>query len=271
MQIVAVIGLRNEEAHIANLLRDLKENNICYAILDNASTDSTLTIAKREEFRSHLVTIAFIPFDNAFDLTLQLTEKMALIESSDADWVIHLDADEILHSYRQGESLNEAITRTDAAGFNVIDFNEFVFLPVDFDYEPDRLGHQPMRHYYFFERAKPPPPHRMIAWKRASGLSMIEKGGHKLVGADIRLSPEKMAMRHYIFCSQEHAFRKYAVRRFAPHDLARGWHRNRVDQHVENFRFPSVDRLCFLETAQSRIFDRSRPVELHYWEWQSKR
>ena len=178
--------------------------------------------------------------------------------------VIHLDADEIPHSYQEGETFSEAINRADMRGFNVIDFNEFVFLPIDYDYNPTHIGNQPMRFYYFFE---PAPLHRMIAWKKISGLSMIEHAGHRLVGEDIRLSPEKMALRHYIFRNQQHAFNKYADRQFVAHDLGRGWHGNRVNQPVDNFRFPSADRLSFLETAQSRDFDRSRPCREHYWQW----
>jgi hypothetical protein len=121
-----------------------------------------------------------------------------------------------------------------------------------------------MRYYYYFQ---PTIQYRMKAWKKTAGLSMIESGGHRLSGANIRLSPEKMAMRHYIFCDQEHASRKYADRRFAAHDIARGWHGSRVEQPVDNFQFPPVDRLCVIETAQSRQFDRSRPMTLHYWQW----
>ena len=263
MKIVAVIAVRNEQNYIANLLRHLNDNEIYYAIFDNSSTDSTLEIVNKDEFRPRLVSIGHIPFDGTFDLTLQLTKKAALIESIEADWIIHLDADEILHSYREGENLNEAIARTDAAGFNVIDFDEFVFLPVDFNYEPDCIGYQRMRYYYFFQ---PRTPHRMIAWKKSADLSMIESGGHQLTGADVRLSPEKMAMRHYIFCNEEHALRKYTDRRFAPHDLARGWHANRIGQSPDEFRFPSAGRLCRIEAEQSRQFDRRCPMMRHYWQ-----
>ena len=107
-----------------------------------------------------------------------------------------------MHSYREGESLAEAIARIDAANYNAIDLNEFVFLPVDHAYRPDL--EQRMRYYYFFE---PHPDRLMRAWKPASGLNMLDSGGHILSGADIRIAPEQFALRHYIFRDQKHASR----------------------------------------------------------------
>jgi hypothetical protein len=192
-----------------------------------------------------------------------LQRKMEVVDSADADWVIHLDADEIMHSYRPRERLADAIRRIDEQGFNVVNFDEFVFLPVDFSYAPDIRGPQSLCRYYFFE---PFAPRLMRAWKKAAGLSMVDSGGHVLSGPDIRLAPETMALRHYIFRDQHHAFDKYAERRFAPEELARGWHSNRITQPMEAFRFPAADRLRALESAESRMFDRSLPVKHHYWE-----
>jgi hypothetical protein len=52
----------------------------------------------------------------------------------------------------------------------------------------------------------------MRAWKKTAGLSMADAGGHILSGPEIRLAPETMALRHYIFCDQHHAFNEYAER-----------------------------------------------------------
>lgn len=264
MRVVAIIAVRNEEAYIANSIRHLIENGISYAIIDNASTDSTATIAARDEFRPHLLEIGQLEHAGYCDWQLILQRKMEVANRIEADWVIHLDADEIMHSYRPGERLLDAIRRIDEQGFNVINFDEFVFLPIDFDYEPDILGSQRMCHYYFFE---PFAPRLMRAWRKDARLSMVDNGGHILSGSDIRLAPERMVLRHYIFRNQSHAFRKYAERRFGPRDLARGWHSNRIDQSIENFRFPVSDRLRFLESPESRAFDRSLPVRDHYWQW----
>jgi glycosyltransferase involved in cell wall biosynthesis len=263
LKIVAVLAVRNEQDYLVNSLRHLKANGIFYAVLDNGSTDSSRAIIERDEFRSHLVTIGDIPFEGVFDLARQLDEKMKLISQIDADWVVHLDADEILQSCRDSESLHEAIARADTAGFNAIDCNEFVFLPVLSSYESDIHGLQRILTYYFFE---PLSPRLMRAWKKSTKVKIVG-GGHQLVGDGIRLSPEKMAMRHYIFRDQDHAFVKYIGRRFSPLDIARGWHDNRVGQKAESFRFPALERLRRLATPQSRDFDRSQPTTQHFWQW----
>ncbi|HVA17271.1 MAG TPA: glycosyltransferase family 2 protein [Candidatus Dormibacteraeota bacterium] len=264
MQIVAIIAARNEEAYIANSLRYLIANGIYFAILDNGSTDSTMAIATGAEFHSSSVGLEQVKYAGAYNWTDILQRKMEVINRIDADWVIHLDADEIMHSYHLGEHLADAIRRIDEQGFNVINFDEFVFLPIDYDYEPDRHGPQRMRHYYFFE---PFAPRLMRAWKKAAGLSMVDAGGHVLSGPHIRLAPETMALRHYIFRDQNHAFTKYAERRFGPEDLARGWHRQRANQPIENFRLPAASHLSRLSEADAREFDRTRPAKLHYWHW----
>jgi glycosyltransferase involved in cell wall biosynthesis len=264
MKIVAIMAVRNEQEYLANALRSLIENGIYFGLLDNGSTDITREIGLRDEFQSHLVALREISFDGSFDLTRQLNEKMNLIHSIEADWVIHLDADEILHSYRDGETLSEAIGRIDAAGFTAIDFNEFVFLPLHSAYRPDYAGHQPILSYYFFE---PDAPRLMRAWKKSSGATLVGGGGHRLSDREIRLAPEKMAMRHYIFRDQDHAYRKYAERIFAPGECARGWHANRVAQPVHRFRFPPAGQLSWLAHPGSRDLDRSRPRIHHYWQW----
>ena len=67
---------------------------------------------------------------------------MTIIDDIETDWVIHLDADEIMHTYRRGESLNEASHRLDAVGWNVANFDEFVFLPIENYPLPEVPGYQ---------------------------------------------------------------------------------------------------------------------------------
>ena len=264
MDIVAIIGCRNEEAYMANCLRHLLENSISFAVIDHDSTDGTRDVVRRPDLRRGLVAYETLPFDGTFALQAQLTAKEALAERLAADWIIHLDADEIMHSDRDGESLHDAISRIAAAAFNVINFDEFVFLPVDHGYRPDATGPQPMRHYYFFE---PGPRRLMRAWNRQAGLSMMQ-GGHRLAGPDIRVATESLALRHYIFRNQDHAFSKYAERRFAKHELQeQNWHLNRVDQPVSRFRLPPPAALETLASPGSHALSTAHPKRTHYWQW----
>jgi len=175
----------------------------------------------------------------------------------------HLDADEMMHSYRENESLIEALSRLDAAGWNAVNFDEYVFLPVDGEYPPELGDFPPLAHYYFFE---PRPLRLMRAWCKAKGFSLLKDGGHSLAGSDIRLAREHLCLRHYIVRSQAHAFVKYVTRKFAAEELARGWHDPRPNHTASSFRFPPTSALKRLARVQDRKFDRSDPWHMHYWQ-----
>ena len=209
MLVTAVLAIRNEEAYLANCLRHLGRNGIDFVIIDNGSSDASAEIYRRREFAANLVDVQDLPFAGTFSLSGQLRRKMEIIGELNADWVVHLDADEVMHSYREGETLNEALSRLDAGGWNAANFDEFVFLPVEHDYVPEAPRHQPIPHYYFFQ---PFAPRLMRAWNKTSGFSLVEHGGHLLTGAELRLAPAHLALRHHIVRSQEHAFAKYTTR-----------------------------------------------------------
>jgi glycosyltransferase involved in cell wall biosynthesis len=262
MVVTAILAIRNEEAYLANCLRHLVQHRIDFVIIDNGSSDTSREIYRRSEFTAHLVDVQDLPFAGAFSLIKQLRQKVKVIDTLKTDWVLHLDADEVMHSYREGETLNAALSRLDAEGWNVVNFDEFVFLPIDHDYEPEAPGYQPIAHYYFFQ---PFSPRLMRAWKKASGFSLVEHGGHLLTGSEMRLAPEHLALRHYMVRSQDHAFAKYTTRIFAADDLARGWHEARVNQKMDSFRFPPAAVLRRLAFAGDRSLDRTDPWKAHYW------
>jgi hypothetical protein len=264
LDVVAVLGVRNEEVCLGNALRHLKANGIKYAVIDNGSDDDTPAIIRRREFSSHLVTRRDLPYLGEHDLQGMLREKMALIEALKTDWVIHMDADEVMHSAQSGETLQEEISRFDQEGYDAIDFNEFVFLPLEHSYVRERVGFQPITTYYFYS---PRPLRLMRAWKPGAGYSMVHSGGHSLAGSTIHLAPQKLIMRHYIFRDQEHAFTKYAARQFKPSELAMGWHWNRHGQPVRRFKFPLTDRLQMLDQPDSYELRMHDPKSAHYWMW----
>jgi glycosyltransferase involved in cell wall biosynthesis len=261
--VTAVLAIHNEEAYLANCLRHLGRNGIDFVIIDNGSTDASAEIYRRREFAANLVDVQDLPFTGVFSLSEQLQRKMEIVSELHTDWVVHLDADEVMHSYREGETLNEALSRLDAEGWNAVNFDEFVFLPIEHDYVPDVPGHQPISHYYFFQ---PFAPRLLRAWKKAGGFSLAEHGGHLLTGSGLRIAPEYLAMRHYMVRSQEHAFAKYTTRSFAAEDLARGWHYNRANQALESFQLPSAELLRRLAACCDCELDRSDPWHIHYWE-----
>lgn len=260
---VAILAVRNERPYLGNCLRHLIDNELDYVIIDNDSSDGTTELLRQAPFAQHLVDYRHCPWTGMFDWSSLLAMREAAADAVACDWVVFVSADEVMHSYVAGETLAGGIARVAAAGYDVIDFNEFVFLPVDRDYVVDSAGPQPMRYYYFFEPSR---PRLMRARRRMLAASHQGSGGHLLEGT-FRLAPETFALRHYLFRDQPHALRKYAERRFRPDEIARGWHQNRVDQPTAGFSFPSSERLERLEAPADRGLSRAAPHARHYWQW----
>jgi glycosyltransferase involved in cell wall biosynthesis len=268
MRIVAIIAVRNECSYIANCLRHLVANQIEFAVIDNESDDGTSDIVRGSEFARCLLSYERFPFRGSFELEELLRAAARRADSLDADWLIHLDADEIMHSYRPRESLRSAIERIDRAGWDAINFDEFVFLPVDADYVPDLAGPQPLHYYYFFE---PYRPRLMRARKAALGASITESGGHLLSGSSFKLAPETFALRHYIFRNQRHAWQKYTERKYSRKEVERGWHGNRVGFCAADYTFPPAAQLLKLADPEACALSRANPWALHYWEIAAQR
>jgi hypothetical protein len=264
LKVIAIIGIRNAECYLANALRHFSDNDVKFFIVDNSSEDNSKDIYLNPEFASHSLGFMNTPFLGHFSLRQQLGIKMNVIRRMDTDWVIHADADEIMHSYLPGQSLNDAIAQADSDGYNALDFDEFVFLPVQQNYMVDVRRAQPILSYYFFQ---PYAPRLMRAWKKSACLSNCDSGGHILTGENINLCPGKLALRHYIFMNQDHAYTKYRERRFAPDELALGMHNDRIAQPVDRFTFPPSEKLDWLADGESRSLDTSQPRKKHYWQW----
>jgi hypothetical protein len=263
MRVVAILAVRNERPHLSNCLSHLVENGIDFAVVDNGSTDGSTELLHDARFAPHLAGYHYVPFTGVFVWEEILLAQEQLVRTIDTDWIVLQAPDEIMHSNVPGETLASAIERLDAQGFDVINFDEFVFLPIDHDYIPDHYGIQPLRHYYFWKPS-------MRAWKKALNLSNVAGAGHFLSGADFRLSPETLVNRHYIFRDQAHAYEKYSKRIFDAKELARGWHFDRFQQPVTNFAFPPADQLECLASPEDRNLSRSHPHETHYWRWREE-
>lgn len=263
MRIVAVICARDEEAHIAHTLESFVSQSIEVLVIDNDSTDRTRQMAETFLGRGLVGTVR-LPWSGRFSLSDQLRAKQRSIAALEADWVIHADADEWMQAPKRFRDLRDGIEAADRAGYNCINFDEFVFAPVgeeNFEGTPYR---DLMKRYYFFE----PRPKRLVrAWRKDSGFDNFQAGGHELRGNSLRLFPEHFILRHYIVLSRQHAARKYLRRRFAEEDLARGWHANRIALPANKLTIGDTRFVKRLTEPTSRDFDRSEPVQTHFWQW----
>lgn len=266
----AVVCVREDGAYLESCLRHLISHGIDYAILDNGMDADALNLLGRPPFRNSLLALEKLAFHGSFELRRQIEAKEELFRRLDVDWLIHLDVDEVMHAYVEHERLIDSISRLDAAGFNAIAFDEFVFLPIEQPYEPGSAL-QPICTYYFYRPSEG--PRLMRARKKSAGLTMApampdpRAAGHRLFGEGLRLAPERFALRHYLVLDQAHAHRKYVERVFAQVELAAGWHRNRIGYPSRAFTFPPATALRRLSHPASRAFDPSDPKSFHYWQW----
>ena len=259
----AVLCVRNEAKHIHRAISDFVNQGIDVVVIDNGSIDQTLQICS--DFLGHgLLSIEALPWKGKFDLSHQLEMKNEVIKNLNHDWVIHTDADEWMHSSMEGETLLEGITRISKNGYNVINFEEFVFLPTrDEEYKLDRYNKEILSYYYFS-------PHKqrlMRAWNRSLSCDNTISGGHKLIGEGVSVSPESFILRHYIVLSYEHAIQKYTQRLFSERDLAKDWHKKRLDISSHKLKLPYPHNLKQLDRWDSYNFDFSNPKKEHYWNW----
>ncbi|MFN3879152.1 MAG: glycosyltransferase family 2 protein [Brevundimonas sp.] len=261
MKILAIICARNELAYLRHVLPYLAGEGVEVALIDNGSSDGTLEAVAAGAF-PNVVRLERFPYTGLFDLAGQLEIKAALARETDADWLIHQDADEILTSPEGWGGLRQEINQADAAGFNVVNFNELVMLPDDPDIDDIFINNTL---FYFFE---PRPLRLMRAWKRIAHLSHAASGGHELHGEDVCVYPKRMLLKHFIVRSQAHAHEKYLNRTFSHADLLQGWHGNRRDFTRNNLLIPTVGeglyRLATPFDAPDRL---PLPIARHFWEW----
>ena len=85
-----------------------------------------------------------------------------------------------MEHHKSGLTLCDAIHEADEAGYNVLNFDEFVFLPEPHSDYSNTDYYTELLRYYFFE----PKKNRLNrAWKRTSQLYYKASGGHRLQGS----------------------------------------------------------------------------------------
>ncbi|MEM9168730.1 MAG: sulfotransferase [Pseudomonadota bacterium] len=268
LKIVAIIMARNAGATLRPVLAQLFANDIDVAVIDHGSTDETPALL--DDLRGRIAVIEQAPFDGVFRLADQLRRKRDVMARLPADWIIHLDADEILESPVPGETLRAFVERADADGADAIDCDEFVFVPIDETetFEGSDFVSE-MRHYYHFQ--PPGRPLQRVFRANRLGPAWDSTGGHRALGDTSRdqdaaagggrLAAEKLRHRHYIGLSLAHLQRQYLSRVFAAEELQRGWHLNRVSGSELFIKPPDKDRLFNLDRDGWRV-DRPEPRHL---------
>src|SRR5205823_5209523 len=125
---VAIVGVHNEAVHIPWAIRRLVAEGLDVVILDDGSTDGSLQLARQWLARG-VVRVETRQHPGVFDLYSLLSWKREIAKSLDYDWIVHCDADEWLHTPHPGRRLVDVFAEAEACGNNVVNFDEFVFVP----------------------------------------------------------------------------------------------------------------------------------------------
>ncbi len=264
LSICAIIAARNEFRYLKFLLPLLAEQQIDVVIIDNESTDRSCELYS-DFMGKPIIAVETLPYRGFFSLYEVLEAKQEIYKKISHDWVIHHDADEIMEHYKSGLTLRTAIHEADDAGYNVLNFDEFVFLPEPNSDYSNRNYYTEILRYYFFEPTK----NRLNrAWKRASQLSNMSSGGHILQGSNLLVAPNNHVLRHYIVLSEGHAKEKYLNRTFGSLDLVKEWHGNRLNFTETNLALPDRSDFVFrLRRYNANEFSRAKPTGKHFWQW----
>ena len=262
ISICAIICIRNEFAYLKVLIPYLFRQKIDVVIVDHGSTDQSIEYVQ-SKWNQPVIGLFKIPFKGSFSLSEQMRTKNKVQKMLYHDWILHHDADEIMHHY-DGRTLREAIEEADREGYNVLNFDEFVFLPEpQQDFTGRNYLREATRYYYFQTDAF----RLQRAFRREIHTNDPAYNGHKIFDERVRLFPQNHILRHYIGLSQKHLLNKYLSRTFDSEDLAKGWHKNRLDIHKNDLLLPGNHALIHELTGVSPIFNRQMPTNLHFWEW----
>lgn len=259
---VAIIAARNESFTLGRCLQHLAEQDMQACIIDNDADDATAAIIERFT-PSVVIRREHHPHPGYFDWEGLLRRKAQVGVELDADWVMHLDADEIPESPFPGLTLRDAFRRVTRQGYNAVNFHEFVFVPASPDENwAGRDYVAGMKQYYFFE----PHPLRLVrAWRNgATPVQLAESGGHDATFAGRRIFPQAFVLRHYIALSLQQLRTKYGNRTYAPQELARGWHHNRIGIGEADVILP--DPASLHHYGDDGKWDTSRPRSRHFFE-----
>ncbi|MFV0410364.1 MAG: hypothetical protein ACK5LJ_11920 [Paracoccus sp. (in: a-proteobacteria)] len=255
---------RNVAPYLPVLAARMYDEDVPLVYIDNDSNDGSAEIA--QELRGKgILSVGNLPYAGSFSVEQQLKDKARLVHEYEPEWIMNIDADEIIECRDTGRGLHDMVSDAEARGYNAINLNEFVFLPECGENHSGRDYYAEMGSYYFFE----PMPYRLLRlWRHSMGMSNLGDAGHRLTGP-VRIAPESHNLRHYMALSQQAAIDKYVGRVFSSDELARNWHSNRTNITLDKIHLPRPGSPFVKKLANpgSRNLIRSHPADGHWWNW----
>ncbi|MGO8871214.1 MAG: glycosyltransferase family A protein, partial [Acidimicrobiales bacterium] len=228
LDVLAIVPAYNEADIIDQLIDYLLEQGVRVHVIDNWSTDGTFETIQS---RTHDSRVTLERFPSAGPTEIHSTEELYLrieqvADSSNADWLMINDCDEIHEAPWPRMTLAESFSMVTDWGFNCVDHTIVNFRPIADNWRP---GHSLVDAIPWCEFGKEPGSFiKMNAWKNQAGpVSLATSAGHQVIFPGRRVFPYKFLLRHYPIRSQEHGSRKVfkeRIARWSPAEHDRGWH-----------------------------------------------
>jgi glycosyltransferase involved in cell wall biosynthesis len=226
-RVVGLMPTFNEEDVVESSIRALAADGVETYVLDNWSTDETPRIVE-QLLGEGVAGLERFPPGGAgpraeWRRILERTEQLA--STLEADWFLHVDADERPKSPWPSTSLRDALWYVDRCNFNCVDQTTITFHPVD-----DGFCGQDLEAYFrFFDFGQDWGAfHQVKAWKNLGvPASRAHAGGHETAFEGRRVYPYKFLLRHYPIRSQAHGERKVhseRLLRWSREEREAGWH-----------------------------------------------
>lgn len=264
-RVCAFVHVHDELRYVGPFLDHMIDLGVDLHVFCDRSPPSV--VAEVEARLGHgVVAVESVCDGDCFCLGAQLRRVEWLASASSYDWYIRADIDEFRMTGHANESLPMLAARAESAGFNAIQFLEYVFIPTE--QEPDHDHAQflkTMRRYYLYA---PPGLVFRSMWKYQPCLVDLESsGGRDVTFPGIRTFPEALPMCHYPFLSAEHVREKYQLREYPEFEAVRGWHTLGMSLQKCEWSLPDPQDLHLYDPALPGWFDASSPRSSHWLDW----
>lgn len=232
LRIIAIISAYNEGDVIYYVIADLVQQGIEVYLLDNRSTDNTVSEASKWLGKG-LINIETFPDVAGYPernlgkyvWTDILKRKEELSATLGAHWYIHHDADEFRESPFPWVSLRSGIVLASLLGFNAIDFALLNFQPTDNRFQSGNDVRESLKYFQWGEEFN---SLQIKAWKNTGRpVDLTTHAGHSALFKGRIIFPLKFILRHYPIRSQQHGEEKVLKQRktrFVQEERDKGWH-----------------------------------------------
>ncbi len=261
LRAIALLATYNERRFVGPFIEHFESHGVETYLIDNRSTDETVEIAERHLGKG-LIGIEAQPeaTGSHFVLERQLRRKEELARELDADWFIHVDADELRLPPAGKGRLVDALAEADREGYNAVNFLEFAFIPTLEEPDHDHAEFQrTLRTYYPYA---PQFPHRLNAWRATDDFDLKSTGGHGVRFEGLKMCPESFVARHYLFLSVPHAIEKYVKQTYDEREAKLGAYRWRARIQAKDVRLPRRAEVRWAESDGN--LDASEPWDIHF-------